>query len=143
MEETKEVAAEQPKDTKEYAAVGRRKTSHARVRLLLPGKGRIVVNKRPFENYFTREVHRLIIRQPLKIVKLVDDFDIFVNTSGGGVTGQAEATRHGISRALVKYDETLKSLLKKNGFMTRDPRAKERKKYGRKRARKRFQYSKR
>ena len=127
----------------QYAATGRRKVATARVRLLSPGTGKIVVNKRPIENYFPRETHRIIIRQPLTITKVAEKFNVNVNVTGGGETGQAEATRHGIARALVKFDESLRTVLKKAGFLTRDPRAKERKKYGRKRARKRFQYSKR
>lgn len=126
----------------QYTAVGRRKEARARVRLV-PGKGSIVVNKRPLESYFTREVHRILMRQPLMAVKIIEKFDIYVNVNGGGISGQAEAARHGIARALVKSDESLKSILKKDKFLTRDPRIKERKKYGRKRARKRFQYSKR
>ena len=130
------------KQITQYTATGRRKVARARVRLL-PGKGKVVVNKRPFENYFTREVHRIVIRQPLETAKVTERFDIYVNVDGGGVTGQAEAIRHGIARALVKFDESLKPVLKKAKFLTRDPRIKERKKYGRKRARKKFQYSKR
>lgn len=126
----------------QYIATGRRKVSRARIRLV-PGKGKIVVNNRPLENYFTREVHQIVIQQPLKVAKTTDKFDIYVNVNGGGITGQAEATRHGIARALVKSDESLRSVIKKAKFLTRDPRIKERKKYGRKRARKRFQYSKR
>lgn len=133
---------EEKKETTQYIATGRRKVSRARVRLI-PGKGTIVVNNRPFENYFTREVHQIVIRQPLKTVKTAENFDIYVNVAGGGVTGQAEATRHGIARALVKFDPSLRPVLKKAKFLTRDSRAKERKKYGRKRARKRFQYTKR
>jgi small subunit ribosomal protein S9 len=128
----------------QYAATGRRKNSIARVRLT-PGEGKIVVNSRPFENYFTRETHRLIIMQPLEIVaaKLNGKYDIYANVNGGGSSGQAGAVRMGIARALVKLDEGLKSLVKKAGFLTRDPRMRERKKYGRKRARRRFQYTKR
>ena len=128
--------------SQQYTATGRRKVSRARIRLI-PGKGKIVVNKRLFENYFPREVHRIVIRQPLKAVKAIGKFDIYVNVNGGGVTGQAEAIRHGIARALVRSDESLRSILKKAKFLTRDPRIKERKKYGRKRARKKFQYTKR
>ena len=115
------------KQISQYTATGRRKVSRARIRLL-PGKGKIVVNKRPLENYFTREVHRIVIRQPLETAKVIEKFDIYVNVDGGGVTGQAEATRHGIARALVKFDNTLKPALKKAKFLTRDPRIKERKK---------------
>lgn len=123
-------------------ATGRRKNAIARV-YLLEGSGRIRVNKRTFENYFPREVHRLIINQPMKTVDLENKLDIIATVTGGGVSGQAQALRHGISRAIVKMDGTKRQAVKKAGFLTRDPRAKERKKYGRKRARKRFQYSKR
>ena len=123
-------------------ATGRRKESTARV-FLCKGTGKVRVNKRSFENYFPRESHRLIINQPIKITGLVDKLDISAILTGGGTRGQAGALRHGITRAIVKLDETKKSIVKKAGFVTRDPRAKERKKYGRKRARKKFQYSKR
>jgi len=123
-------------------ATGRRKESVARV-FLREGTGKILVNKRSFEEYFPRESHRLIINQPIKAVQLENKFDISANIRGGGVSGQAGALMHGISRAIVNFDLNLRSVLKKEGFLTRDPRAKERKKYGRKRARKRFQYSKR
>ncbi len=124
-------------------ATGRRKLATARVRLINPGTGRIVVNGRLLEKYFTRETHRLVIVQPLKLVKMNDKVDIYANVAGGGPTGQAEAIRHGISRVLQVADTSLRTVLKKGGFLTRDPRTKERKKYGRKRARKRFQFSKR
>ena len=123
-------------------ATGRRKEATARV-FLRNGTGKVRVNKRSFENYFPRESHRLIIKQPIKISDLVDKLDISATIAGGGPSGQAGALRHGITRAIVKLDETKKAAVKKAGFLTRDPRAKERKKYGRKRARKRFQYSKR
>lgn len=126
-----------------YAATGRRKESSARVRIFTPGTGKIVVNKRTIEDYFPRETHRIVIEQPLSLTKVLGKIDINVNVAGGGSTGQAEATRHGITRALVMFDESLKTTLKKAGFLTRDSRAKERKKYGRKRARKKFQFSKR
>lgn len=122
--------------------VGRRKEATARV-YLRAGSGKIRVNKRSLENYFPREVHRLVIDQPIKLAKLEGKFDISATIRGGGTTGQAEALRHGISRAIIKLDETQRAIVKKAGYLTRDPRAKERKKYGRKRARKRFQYSKR
>jgi len=139
-----EVRKKESKVKKEsFYATGRRKLSTARVRLLTPGNGTIAINKRPFESFFARETHRLVIQQPLKLVQLLNKLDVRVNVRGGGETGQAEATRHGISRALVKLDNSLRIPLKKAGFLTRDARAKERKKYGRKRARKRFQYSKR
>jgi len=123
-------------------ATGRRKESTARV-YLCEGKGKIHVNKREFNNYFPRESHRLIINQPIDAAGLQSKLDIFATIYGGGTSGQAQALRHGISRAILKLDGTKRQVLKKAGFLTRDPRAKERKKYGRKRARKRFQYSKR
>ncbi len=126
----------------QYIATGRRKNSIARVRLIA-GDGKVTVNKRPFNAYFPRESNRLIIMQPLELVKLVGKIDVFVNANGGGLSGQAGAVRHGISRALVKMDETLKNDIKKAGFLTRDSRMRERKKYGRKRARRRFQFTKR
>lgn len=129
-------------DKIQYFATGRRKESTARVRLL-PGSGKITVNKRPFNDYFTRESHRLIIMQPLELVKLPAQYDIFAIVEGGGASGQAGAMRLGIARALVKIQESLKTTLKKAKFLTRDARARERKKYGRKRARRRFQYTKR
>lgn len=121
---------------------GRRKTATARTRLYA-GSGQIFVNDRPFEEYFPRKTLQMIIRQPLVITKMQDRFDIRVNVCGGGVSGQAEAVRHGISRALLEVDETLRGALKRAGFLTRDDRAKERKKYGLRSARARFQYSKR
>ena len=128
--------------TVKYAAVGRRKESVARVRLI-PGKGTLLINKRPCEEYFLRETDRIIIRQPLGITNNADKFDVFANIKGGGLSGQAGALRLGISRALVTMDPALKDLLRKEGYLTRDPRAKERKKYGQKGARKRFQWTKR
>ena len=124
------------------ATTGRRKEATPRVYLRM-GTGKIRVNKRSFENYFPRESHRLVINQPMKTSDLVDKLDISATLTGGGSSGQAGALRHGIARAIVKLDETKKAAIKKAGFLTRDPRAKERKKYGRKRARKKFQYSKR
>ena len=121
---------------------GRRKNATARTRLYA-GSGQIVVNGRPFDNYFPRKSLQMIIRQPLVITKTQDRFDIRVNVCGGGVSGQAEAVRHGISRALLEVDETLRGALKRAGFLTRDDRSKERKKYGLRSARARFQYSKR
>lgn len=125
-----------------YSATGRRKESVARV-FLEPGDGKIQVNNKPFEGYFNRETHRLVILQPLKATETIGKYNIRAKVNGGGVSGQAGALRHGVSRALAKIDESLRVTLRKGGFLTRDPRAKERKKYGRKRARKRFQYSKR
>ncbi len=137
----KQKVAEETK-SKCITAVGRRKESTARV-YLKEGKGLIRVNKRSFENYFPRESHRLVINQPIKTSELENKLDIIATIRGGGTSGQAGALRHGIARAIVKLDELKKQAIKKCGFLTRDPRAKERKKYGRKRARKKFQYSKR
>ncbi|BAU49951.1 30S ribosomal protein S9 [Sulfurifustis variabilis] len=125
-----------------FYGTGRRKSSTARV-FLKPGKGEIVVNSRPLEQYFGRETARMIVRQPFAAVDLKDRFDVMVNVAGGGPSGQAGAIRHGITRALMKYDEALRSALRKAGYVTRDARAVERKKYGLHKARKRPQYSKR
>lgn len=121
---------------------GRRKNATARTRLY-SGTGAIEVNGRPFENYFPRKSLQMVIRQPLVLSKLTDKLDIKVTVCGGGVTGQAEAVRHGISRALLSVDPALRGVLKKAGLLTRDARKKERKKYGLRAARARFQYSKR
>ena len=121
---------------------GRRKSATARV-FIKPGTGEIVVNKRKFEEYFQNETHRMVIRQPLHLTDSAGKFDILVNVNGGGPAGQAGAVRHGITRALVEMNPDLRTRLKKAGFVTRDPRAKERKKYGQKGARARFQFSKR
>ncbi len=121
---------------------GRRKTSTARVRLK-PGKGDIVINSRTLDEYFGRETARMIVRQPLVAVDMESKFDVIVNVDGGGPSGQAGAIRHGITRALMDYDETLRPTLRKAGYVTRDSRAVERKKYGLHKARKRPQYSKR
>ncbi len=121
---------------------GRRKTSAARV-FMRPGSGRIIVNGRPVEEYFGRETARMIIRQPLEVAGVVDRFDIRVTVKGGGASGQAGAIRHGVARALVEYDESLRSNLRRAGFMTRDAREVERKKVGLRKARKRPQFSKR
>lgn len=126
----------------QYMATGRRKKSVARVRLVA-GEGRVVINKREIENYFGLETLRTIVNQPLVLTANKEKFDVLVNVHGGGLSGQAGAIRHGVARALVKSDETLKSELKKAGFLTRDPRMKERKKYGLKKARKSSQFSKR
>lgn len=125
-----------------YYGTGRRKTSTARV-FLRPGSGRILVNRRPLEQYFGRETARMVVRQPLVAVDMADKFDIQVNVRGGGGTGQAGAIRHGITRALIAYDEALRRPLRKAGLVTRDARTVERKKYGLHKARKRPQYSKR
>ena len=126
----------------QYMGPGRRKKSVARVRLV-PGNGKVVINKREIENFFGLETLRVIVNQPLVLTGTKDKFDVLVNVHGGGFTGQAGAIRHGISRALVKSDEALKPELKKAGFLTRDPRMVERKKYGLKKARRAPQFSKR
>ena len=125
-----------------FYATGRRKTSVARV-WIRPGAGRIVVNRRAFEDYFPRETLRMIIAQPLEVTSTVGQFDIFVTVGGGGPTGQAGAVRHGLSRALARFDEKFRVPLKKAGLLTRDPRMRERKKDGQPGARQKFQYSKR
>lgn len=121
---------------------GRRKTSTARIRLM-PGKGLIQVNSRTLEDYFPMETLRMIVHQPLKLTNLLSNFDVSAKVEGGGLTGQAGAIRLGIARALIETDANLRSALRKAGLLTRDPRRRERKKYGQKGARKRFQYSKR
>lgn len=126
----------------QYYGTGRRKTSTARV-YLRPGTGSITVNKREFNAYFPNEALQMIIRQPLTLTETVDKFDILVNVDGGGTAGQAGAVRHGITRALMEFNSDLRPTLKKAGLITRDPRQKERKKYGQKGARARFQFSKR
>jgi len=129
-------------DKVQYLGTGRRKTSVARVRLL-PGSGKITINNKDIEDYFGIETLKVIAKQPLTLTESLDKFDVMVNVKGGGFTGQAGAIRHGISRALLKADENLKSDLKKAGYLTRDPRMTERKKYGLKKARKSSQFSKR
>jgi small subunit ribosomal protein S9 len=126
----------------QYLGTGRRKTSVARV-FLRPGKGEIKVNNRAFEKYFQTESSRAMVRQPLAATETMEKFDLLILADGGGVAGQAGAARLGISRALVEFNAELRSRLKKLGFLTRDPRKHERKKYGQKGARKRFQFSKR
>ena len=121
---------------------GRRKTATARV-YLKPGSGRIVVNQRSLDEFFGRETGRMIVRQPLEAVQLASKFDITVQVDGGGITGQAGAIRHGITRALIEYDESLRKTLRDAGFVTRDAREVERKKVGRRKARRGPQYSKR
>jgi small subunit ribosomal protein S9 len=125
-----------------FYGTGRRKTSVARV-WLRPGTGRIVVNRRAFEDYFPRETLRMIIAQPLQVTNTMDQFDVLASVGGGGPTGQAGAVRHGLARALVQFDANLRQVLKKAGLLTRDPRMRERKKYGQPGARQKFQYSKR
>jgi small subunit ribosomal protein S9 len=126
----------------QYYATGRRKESTARV-FLRPGKGTITVNQREFANYFPTEALRVQVRQPLQLTEAADKFDVVCTVDGGGVTGQAGAIRLGIARALVEFNVELRPRLKKEGLLTRDARAKERKKYGMAGARKRFQFSKR
>jgi small subunit ribosomal protein S9 len=126
----------------QYYGTGRRKTSTARV-YLRPGTGEIRVNRKTFEEYFPNQALRMVIRQPLTLTDTASKFDIVVNVAGGGPAGQAGAVRHGITRALMEFNADLRPALKDAGLVTRDPRAKERKKYGQKGARKRFQFSKR
>jgi small subunit ribosomal protein S9 len=126
----------------QYYGTGRRKTSTARV-FLKSGSGEITVNKRSLDQYFGREVARMIVRQPLELVEMIDKFDINVTVAGGGSFGQAGAIRHGITRALMEYDEGLRGSLRKAGFVTRDAREVERKKVGLRKARKKPQFSKR
>ena len=125
-----------------YYGTGRRKTSVARV-WLRPGQGGVLVNRRPMEEFFPRETLRLLLRQPLELTQTQGQFDVYATVAGGGNAGQAGAVRHGIARALLEYDEKLRVQLKRAGLLTRDPRVKERKKYGQPGARKRFQFSKR
>jgi small subunit ribosomal protein S9 len=126
----------------QYYGTGRRKSSTARV-YLRPGAGQVVINRKPFEQYFPNETLRMVIRQPLQLTETASKFDIVVNVAGGGPAGQAGAIRHGITRALIEFNADLRPPLKQAGLITRDPRIKERKKYGQKGARKRFQFSKR
>jgi small subunit ribosomal protein S9 len=126
----------------QYYGTGRRKSSTARV-YLRPGSGNIMVNRRTFDDYFPNEMLKMIIRQPLVLTETSEKFDIVVGVRGGGYSGQAGALRHGISRALIDYNPEFRKRLKDAGFLTRDPREVERKKYGRPGARKRFQFSKR
>ena len=126
----------------QYQGTGRRKSSIARVRLI-PGEGKITINGKDLEDYFDYEILKREIKRPFDITQMAGRFDVIATVNGGGSTGQAGALRHGISRALVRSDEELKGALKKAGFLTRDPRMKERKKYGLKKARKASQFSKR
>ena len=127
---------------KRFYATGKRKRSIARV-WIKEGNGTLSVNDRNFDDYFTRETLRMIIEQPLELTNSRGKFDIVINVCGGGIAGQADAVKHGLSRALIEYDAELRPALKKAGFLTRDSRMKERKKYGQPGARKRFQFSKR
>jgi small subunit ribosomal protein S9 len=129
-------------ETQKINVVGRRKEAIARV-FLLSGKGEIIVNEKPYEKYFFREADRIIVMQPLVATNNVTNYDIVANIRGGGLSGQAGALRHGISRALILAQPEVRELLRKQGFLTRDPRMKERKKFGQKGARKRFQWTKR
>lgn len=126
----------------QYNATGRRKTSVARVSMM-PGNGQITVNNKPADVYFPRETLRMVIRQPIELAGITGKYDIKAKVTGGGPSGQAGAVKHGISRAIVDMNSDFRGKLKKEGFLTRDPREKERKKYGQKGARKRFQFSKR
>ena len=126
----------------QYYGTGRRKSSTARV-FVKPGKGNIVINKRSLEEYFGRPTARMVVRQPLELVEMSEKLDLFITVTGGGISGQAGAIRHGITRALMEYDESLRPALRKAGFVTRDARRVERKKVGLHKARKRPQYSKR
>ena len=132
-----------PNKNVEYTATGRRKNSIARVRLTPNGKGNFVINKKNIEEYFNLGVYRLVANQPFEVTDTMGKYDVVVNVNGGGLSGQAGAIRHGIARALVKADESLKAEIKKAGFSTRDARVKERKKYGLKKARKAPQFRKR
>lgn len=129
-------------DANKYYGTGRRKSSVARV-YLVPGTGKITINKEDIDKYFGLETLKVVVRQPLELTGTLDKFDVLVNVKGGGYTGQAGAIRHGISRALLEVDEEYRPALKKAGFLTRDPRMKERKKYGLKKARRAPQFSKR
>ena len=126
----------------QYYGTGSRKSSTARV-FVKPGKGNIVINKRSLEEYFGRPTARMVVRQPLELVEMTEKLDLFITVAGGGISGQAGAIRHGITRALMEYDESLRPILRKAGFVTRDARKVERKKVGLHKARKRPQYSKR
>ena len=128
-------------EERHYAA-GKRKTAVARV-WLTPGDGNITINKRPIDDYLKRETAKMVIRQPLELTETLGKYDVYVNVRGGGISGQAGAIKHGISKALLEANPDFRPLLKKSGFLTRDSRVKERKKYGQPGARKRFQYSKR
>jgi small subunit ribosomal protein S9 len=126
----------------QFAGTGRRKNAVARV-ILRPGEGKILINDRPYEEYFPRDAWKLQVRQPLEATSMIGRYDVSVNVFGGGLTGQAGAVRHGIARALLLVNQSLRPRLKTDGFLSRDPRVKERKKYGQKGARRRFQFSKR
>ncbi len=144
VKSTKKVTKKIPANKNvEYTATGRRKNSIARVRLTPNGKGNFVINKKNIEEYFNLGVYRLVANQPFEVTGTMGKYDVVVNVNGGGLSGQAGAIRHGIARALVKADESLKAEIKNAGFLTRDARVKERKKYGLKKARKAPQFRKR
>lgn len=126
----------------QYYGTGRRKSSSARV-FIKPGSGNIVINKRTLEQYFGRDTARMVVMQPLELIEMIDKFDLYITVKGGGISGQAGAVRHGITRALMEYDETLRPSLRQAGFVTRDARKVERKKVGLRKARRRPQFSKR
>lgn len=125
-----------------YYETGKRKSAIARV-WIMPGSGKLTVNRRALDQYFPLETHRSIVQEPFHVTETMSHYDALITVRGGGVSGQASAIRHGISKALLQADPEFRSALKQQGFLTRDPRIKERKKYGQKKARKRFQYSKR
>lgn len=129
-------------EEKRFIATGRRKTSVARL-WIKEGVGKFVVNDLALNEYFSRETSRMVIKQPFELTDTLGKFDVFANVSGGGITGQAGAIKHGIAKALIEFNPDFRSVLKKAGFLTRDPRVKERKKYGQRKARARFQFSKR
>jgi small subunit ribosomal protein S9 len=131
-----------PDPQKSIYATGRRKEAVARV-WLQPGTGKVAINRRSLEDYFGRATSKMIVRQPLELTETINRYDIFVNVAGGGLSGQADAIQHGITRSLMKINASFRPALKKAGFVTRDPRIKERKKYGQRGARARFQFSKR
>jgi len=126
-----------------YYGTGRRKNAVAKVWLISPGQGRITINSKPMGQYVGRETLEMLVREPLELTDTLGRFDVRADAIGGGIAGQAGAVRHGIARALLNYDENLRSALRRSGLLTRDPRIKERKKYGRKRARRGFQWTKR
>lgn len=129
-------------DKNAFYATGRRKCAVARV-WMMPGSGKILINRRDIDDYFGRATSKMIVRQPLELTEMVGRYDIFVNVSGGGLSGQADAIRHGVTRSLMKINGSFRPALKKQGYVTRNPRIKERKKYGQRGARARFQFSKR
>ena len=129
-------------ETTRYYQTGKRKSAIARV-WLTPGSGNVTINRLPLDHYFSLETHRSMVQEPFQLTDTLGQFDALITVRGGGISGQAGAIRHGISKALLLADDTLRTTLKQQGFLTRDSRIKERKKYGQKKARKRFQYSKR